>query len=167
MLHVEYNCLMVKLFTRMGIFPYLVLGFGLLLLGLLALNHITNNLWPIDVSRLDLIRSTALDRAEATTLLRSANLELVFAFLAAVLTAVTGLFLPLAYILNRRFGRTPSHSFMVVLRQAMWVGLWAAFCAWLQMHRSLGLGVALLSAVVLVVVEMLLQVRTRAAAVSG
>jgi hypothetical protein len=151
----------------MGIFPYLVLGFGLLLLGLLVLNHVTGNLWPIDVGRLDLIRSTALDRAEATTLLRSANLEIVFAFLAAVLITFTGLTLPLAYILNRRFGRSPSHSSLVVLRQAMWVGLWVAFCAWLQMHRSLGLGVALLSAIVLVVVEMLLQVRTRAAAVSG
>ncbi|UCG25493.1 MAG: hypothetical protein JSW55_05750 [Chloroflexota bacterium] len=158
---------MVKLFTRMGIFPYLVLGFGLLLLGLLALNHVTANLWPIDVGRLDLIRSTALDRAEATTLLRSANLEIVFAFLAALLVTVTGLALPIAYILNRRFGRSPSSSLLVVLRQAMWVGLWVAFCAWLQMHRSLGLGVALLSAIVLVVVEMLLQVRTRAAAVSG
>ena len=35
------------------------------LVGLLALNHITENLWPIDVARLDLIRSTALDQAEA------------------------------------------------------------------------------------------------------
>ena len=120
-----------------------------------------------DVGRLDLIRSTALDRANATTLLRSANLEIVFAFLAAVLITVTGLALPIAYILNRRFSRSPSQSFLVVLRQAMWVGLWASFCTWLQMHRSLGLGVALLSAIVLVVVEMLLQVRTRAAAVSG
>lgn len=158
---------MVKLIARMGLLPYFIVGIGLLLLGLLALNHITGSLWPIDVARLDLIRSTALDQADATTLLRSANLEIVFAFLAALLVAVTGLVLPIAYVLNRRFGRSPSQSFLVVLRQAMWVGLWAAFCVWLQMQRSLGLGVAGLSAIVLVIVELLLQVRTRAAAVSG
>jgi len=158
---------MVKLIERMGILPYLAVGVGLILVGSLALDQITSTLWPIDVARLDLIRSTALDRAEATTLLRSANLEIVFAFLAALLVAVTGLALPIAYVLNKRFSRSPSGSFMVVLRQAMWVGLWAAFCVWLQMHRSLGLGVAALSAIVLVIVELLLQVRTRAAAVSS
>ena len=157
---------MVKFFTRLGVLPYLLVGLGLLLIGLLALNHITANLWPIDVARLDLIRSTALDRADATTLLRSANLEIIFASLAAVLIAVTGLILPVAYVLNRRFGSSDSSSFLIVLRQAMWVGLWVAFCTWLQMQRSLGLGVALLSAVVLVIVEVLLQVRTRAAAVA-
>lgn len=158
---------MVKLISRLGVVPYLLVGAGLLLVGLLALNHITENLWPIDVARLDLIRSTALDQVEATTLLRSADLEIVFAFLAAVLITVTGLVLPVAFVLNRRFGRSPSHSFLVVLRQAMWVGLWVAFCGWLQMQRSLGLGVAALSAIVLIIVEVLLQVRNRAAVVAS
>jgi hypothetical protein len=158
---------MVKLISRLGLIPYLLVGTGLLLVGLLALNHITENLWPIDVARLDLIRSTALDQAEATTLLGSANLEIVFAFLAALLVAVTGLVLPVAYVLNRRFGRSPSQSFLVVLRQAMWVGLWAAFCMWLQMQRSLGLGAAVMAAIVLITVEVLLQVRNRAAVVAG
>lgn len=167
LLHVEYNCFMVKLMARLGILPYLAVGAGLLLIGLLALNHITENLWPIDVARLDLIRLTALDQASATTLLRAANLEIVLAFLAALLVAVTGLVMPLAFIINRRFGRPGSQRFVVVVRQAMWVGLWVSFCAWLQMQRSLGLGVVLLAAVVLVIVELLLQVRARAAAVAG
>jgi len=76
---------MVKFFTRLGILPYLAVGIGLLLLGLLALNHITENMWAIDVERLDLIRLTAQDQAVATTLMRSATLEIVFAFLAAAL----------------------------------------------------------------------------------
>jgi hypothetical protein len=158
---------MVKLAGRLGILPYLAVGLGLLLIGLLALNHITENLWPIDVERLDLIRSTALDQASATTLLSAANLEIIFAFLAALLVAITGLVMPVAYIVNRRFGRSGSQRFVVVLRQAMWVGLWASFCAWLQMQRSLGLGVVLLSAVVLATVEVLLQVRAKAAEVSA
>jgi hypothetical protein len=158
---------MVKLIRRLGILPYLGVGLGLLLIGLLALNHITENMWPIDVERVDLIRLTALGQVSATTLMGSANLEIIFAFLAALLVAVTGLVMPLAYIVNRRFGRTGSQRFAVVLRQAMWVGLWASFCIWLQMQRSLGLGVVLLSALVLVTVEVLLQVRAKAAAVSG
>jgi uncharacterized membrane protein (UPF0136 family) len=44
----------------------------------------------------------------------------------------------------------------------MWVGLWVAFCIWLQMNRTLGLAVALLVAAVFVMFEFLIQVRTRA-----
>jgi hypothetical protein len=150
----------------MGLLPYLALGLGLTFIGLIALSHITENFWAIDVSRLDLIRLIPQGEVSATTLLSNANLEIIFAFLAAVLITVTGVMMPVAYVLNRRFGRTGSQRFVVVLRQAMLVGLWASFCVWLQMQRSFGLGVALLSAVVLVIVEVLLQVRARAAAVS-
>jgi uncharacterized membrane protein (UPF0136 family) len=45
----------------------------------------------------------------------------------------------------------------------MWVGSWAAFCVWLQMNRTLGLAVAILVAVVLILFEMLLQLRQRTA----
>ena len=92
------------------------------------------------------------------------------AFLAAALVATTGIVLPLAYVLNQRFGNPPapggdgstSPLFMVVLRQSMWVGLWVALCLWLQMNRALGYGVAGLVAAVLAMFELLLQVRTRA-----
>jgi hypothetical protein len=73
----------------------------------------------------------------------------------------------LAYILNRRFlrrnGRAPAPPFFITLRQAMWVGLWASFCVWLQMNRLLSVAMALLVAVVLIMFEFLLQLRTRAA----
>jgi uncharacterized membrane protein (UPF0136 family) len=44
----------------------------------------------------------------------------------------------------------------------MWVGLWVAFCTWLQMNRSFGIGVAALVAAVLIMFEILLQIRSRA-----
>jgi uncharacterized membrane protein (UPF0136 family) len=44
----------------------------------------------------------------------------------------------------------------------MWVGLWFAFCAWLQMNRTLGIAIAALVAIVLLMFELLLQVRHRA-----
>lgn len=159
---IEYNCFMERLSTRLGILPYFLIGVALFILGLLAVNHIVNNFWPIDVARLDLIRDTAVGEAEATTLLRAANVEIIFAFMAGVWIAVTGLVFPLASYLNLRFGDESSFHWFVALRQSMWVGIWVAFCTWLQMNRSLGVGVALLVAGVLVIFELLLQLRTRA-----
>lgn len=162
---------MKRYVDRLGVLPFLLLGSGLAFIGLLAMRHIIDNWWPFDVSRLDLIRSVALDRADSTMLLEAANFEIIFALLAVVLVTVTGLALPLAYILNRRFLRRSSQpaspAFMVTLRQAMWVGLWGAFCVWLQMNRVLGVAVAGLAAVVLILFELLLQIRTHAAEAHG
>lgn len=154
---------MDKLTARLGIVPFFLLGIGLLVIGLLSMRHVMNNFWPIDVGRLDLIRDAALDRTEATLILQAANPDVIVAFLAGVLVAATGLVLPLAYFLNRRFSPDKPIHFLVVMRQAIWVGLWIAFCVWLQMNRTLNLGVALLVAAVLLIVEFLLQLRTRAA----
>lgn len=158
---------MDRITSRAGALPYFLIGLALCLLGALAILHIVDNFWPIDTTQLDLIRQVADDRAEATDILRSANVEVIFAFLAAVMLTITGLVLPLAYFLNKRFGRSNSTGFFVVFRQAVWVGLWVAACTWLQMNRSLGLGVAVLVAGALVTVEILLQIRTRAAAIAG
>jgi hypothetical protein len=156
-----YNDVMQKYLPRLGALPYLLMGAALLWFGVMATGYIVDNFWPFDVSRLDLVRSTALDRIDAVTILQAANGEIIVAFLAGVVASVTGLSLPLVFYLNRRFGAA-FPSFWVVLRQAMWVGLWVAFCIWLQMNRTLGLAVALLVAAVLVMFEFLIQVRTRA-----
>lgn len=152
---------MERITGRLGILPTLAVGGVLFLVGILLINNIVNNFWPIEVERLDLIRDTAFGSAEATSLLRAANIEIIFAFLAGVLVAVTGLMLPLAAFLNMRFGQE-SFQWFVALRQAMWVGLWVSFCTWLQMNRSFGIGVAVLVAVVLIMFEVLLQIRSRA-----
>jgi len=160
---------MKKTFERLGIVPYLILGFGLLILGLMAMNHIIDNWWPMDVERIDLVRATALDQIDPASLMESANTEIILAFLSAVLVATTGIALPITYFLNRRFSPTPgmtSPHFLVVLRQAMFIGFWASFCLWLQMNRMLGIAVVVLVAGVLILLEILLQVRTRAARVS-
>jgi hypothetical protein len=148
---------------RLGSLPFFLVGAALLALGLLALNHIVNNYWPVDVARLDLIRGSALGTADAPSLLEARNGEILVAFLASVMVAITGLVLPLVYYLNRRFqpaGAAP--RFLTVLRQSLWIGLWVAFCAWLQMNRTFGVAVALLVAFVLFLFELLLQVRHRA-----
>jgi hypothetical protein len=154
---------MTRLWQRFGSLLSVLVGVALVALGLLALNHIVNNYWPIDVARLDLVRAAALGTADAPALLDAANTEIVLAFLAAIMVAATGLVLPLAYLLNRRLrAGSPPPAFFEVLRQSMWVGVWLAFCAWLQMNRTLGIAIALLVAIVLFMFELLLQVRQRA-----
>ena len=104
--------------------------------------------------------------------LAAADMEIILAFLGSVLITVTGLVLPLAYFVNKRFskyldhrsGKSMAPQFHVTLRQAMWAGLWAAVCLWLQMNRAFGFAVAMLVAAVLILVEVLLQIRTRTAA---
>lgn len=159
---------MKETIERLGLLPFLLLGSGLFVLGLMATNHIANNFWPFDVARLDLVRGSALDTVDATAMMEAINVDILLAFLAGVMVAVTGLMLPIVYYANRRFGaETEPPSFLIVARQALLVGLWLAFCLWLQMNRSLGLAVAGLVAVVLVLFEVLLQVRTRASSVGG
>lgn len=153
---------------RLGVWPALILGIALAILGGLALNHIVDNWWPIDVARLDLIRQAALGRADAPSLLAAANYEILAAFLTALLVAVTGVFLPLTHFLNKRFGQDTIYPpLLVALRQAMWIGMWGTFCVWLQMNRTFGLGIAGLVAAVFVLAEILLQLRTEVSRVSG
>lgn len=153
---------MKSLLQRLSTLPYLLLGAGLAVLGVMATSYIVNYFWPFDVQRLDLVRDVAQDIANPVVILDAANYEIVLAFLAMVVLTLTGLALPLVYYLNKRFVSVQLPTFWIILRQSIWVGVWVAFCLWLHMNRALGFAVAVLVAVVLVLFEVLLQVRTRA-----
>lgn len=164
-----YNPPMHRFVRRLGVVPVLALSAGLIVLGALAVDRIVNTMWPFDVTRIELVRATAQQRVDAAMLLAAANSDIIIAFLASVVVAVTGLALPLSYYLNKRLlppdMRHEPPSFMTVIRQALWVGLWVAFCLWLQMNRTLGVAVAALVAAVLILFELVLQIRARAASV--
>lgn len=161
---------MQRFFRRLGVIPVMLLAAGLFLLGALAIDRIVNTMWLFDPNRLELARAVVQQRADAATLLAAANGEVLLAFMASVIVAVTGLALVPAYFLNKRFGPADQRGrppvFLVVLRQSMFVGLWVVFCLWLQMNRTFGLAVALLAAAVLVLFELVLQIRERASAVT-
>ena len=165
-----YNSRMRTKIERITLIPPLILGIALLIVGFLALNHIVDNWWPFDVARLDLVRATTLDRADAALLLEAADFNILLAFFASIVAAITGLTMPLAHILGRRFGQftdpvTRKRSYpplYVTLRQAMGIGIWVAFCTWLQMNRAFGMAIAVLVLAVIVLFEMLMQVRARA-----
>ncbi len=160
---------MQRIFRRLGVVPVLLLGLGLFVLGALAVDRVVNTMWLFDVTRVDLARLTVQERIDAGTLLAAARSEVLLAFMASVVVAVSGLAMVPIYYLNKRLApaeqRDQPPIFMAVLRQSLFAGLWVAFCLWLQMNRTFGVAVALLAAAVLVLFELVLQIRQRASAV--
>lgn len=157
---------MQRLVRRLGVIPVLLLSIGLFVLGVLAVDRIVNTMWLFDVERVELARAVVLQRADAAALLAAANREVLLAFLASVIVAVTGMAMVPVYYMNKRFNppgyRDQPPVFLTVIRQSLFVGLWAAFCLWLQMNRTFGVAVAVLAAAVLILFELVLQIRERA-----
>ena len=81
-------------------------------------------------------------------------------FFTSVL-ALTGTFLPGVAFLNRRFPSSPPPTPSVILRQALWLGIYVPTLAWLQIGRVLTPSLALLLAIGLVLIEWLLRMRER------
>jgi hypothetical protein len=75
---------------------------------------------------------------------------------------LVGLALPAAWFLNLRFPSEPPAGPAVILRQAIWVGVYGALLAWLQQARlvSLWSGVGLAGG--LIAIEYLIRMRERA-----
>jgi len=83
----------------------------------------------------------------------------LFFFLGVI--GLTGFSLPLIFFLNKRFPSDPPVEGMVILRQALWVGVFGSTVAWLQLGRVLTGGLALILAGVFVMIEFLLRLFER------
>lgn len=83
----------------------------------------------------------------------------LFFFLSVM--ALTGTVLPVVAFLNRRFPSTPPPTPGVILRQAIWVGVYVPTLTWLQIARVLTPALALLLAVGFILSEGLLRLRER------
>ena len=79
----------------------------------------------------------------------------LFFFLCVL--AITGTILPITAFLNRRFPSTPPPTAMVIVRQALWFGIYGATLVWLQMGRVLNPALAILLAIGLGLIEFLLR----------
>ncbi|HEX2619857.1 MAG TPA: hypothetical protein VHL11_06915 [Phototrophicaceae bacterium] len=75
--------------------------------------------------------------------------------------AITGTAIPMVRYLNVRF--TPINAPLppggIIVRQSVWIGLYAVICAWMQIPRVLTPLVALLLALVFIVIEVFLRMR--------
>lgn len=78
-------------------------------------------------------------------------------FFFLLMLALSGTALPVAYFINRRFPSDPPVESGVVLREAMWFGVYGSLLAWLQMGRVLTSGLALVLLVGMILVELLLR----------
>ena len=75
--------------------------------------------------------------------------------------AVTGTVLPFIWFLHRRFLSDQPTAPTTLLRQGLWIGLYAALCVWLQINRSLSLPLAIILAAGVGLLEWLLRLLER------
>jgi hypothetical protein len=76
--------------------------------------------------------------------------------------ALTGTALPFTYLINRRFPSDPLPEPNVIVRQALWVGVYGATLAWLQLGRLVSLYVWMGLAGGLIAIEYLIRLREKA-----
>ncbi len=84
-----------------------------------------------------------------------------WAFFFLGVLALTGPAIPIVYFLHKRFPADPPVDDMVILRQALWVGVFGSTVAWLQLGRVLTTGMALILAGVFILIEFLLRLFER------
>jgi len=75
--------------------------------------------------------------------------------------ASSGTVLPLVAFFHRRFPSNPPVDGNVVLRQAMWIGIYCSILVWLQLGRVLTLVLASFLAGGFIVIEFLIRLRER------
>jgi hypothetical protein len=80
-------------------------------------------------------------------------------FFFLLVMGVSGTFLPVVYFINRRFPSHPPADTSILVRQALWFGVYGAALAWLQLGRMLSAPVAGALAGGLALVEALLRMR--------
>lgn len=83
----------------------------------------------------------------------------LFFFLGVL--ALTGTALPVVAFLNHRFPTNPPAGSGVIIREALWIGIYFPTLAWLQLGRVLTPALVLLLAVGFIAIEILLRIRER------
>jgi hypothetical protein len=90
-----------------------------------------------------------------------ANWQPLWVFFFLTVLAITGTVLPVIAFLNRRFPATPPASSGVILREALWFGVYMPTLAWLQIGRVLTPLLVFLLAAGFVLIEFLLRLREK------
>jgi hypothetical protein len=82
-------------------------------------------------------------------------------FYACLFLALTGTALPVTWFLNLRFPSEPPAGAAVIVRQAIWVGVYAATLIWLQFGRVATIWFVLGLALGLIAIEYLIRMREK------
>jgi len=83
-------------------------------------------------------------------------------FFVLSIMALTGTALPFVYFLHRRFPEEPPAESNVIVRQSLWVGVYGATLAWLQLGHLVTLYVILGLAGGLIAAEYFIRIREKA-----
>jgi len=83
-------------------------------------------------------------------------------FFVLGIMALTGTALPVVFFLNQRFPSDPAVEPNVIVREAVWVGVYFATLAWLQLGRLVTIYVILGLAGGLIVAEYFIRLREKA-----
>ncbi len=83
-------------------------------------------------------------------------------FFLLLMIAITGTLLPIIYFFHRRFPSEPPAEANVIVRQAMWFGVYGATLAWLQLGRLVTVYVILGLAGGLAAIEYFTRLREKA-----
>jgi hypothetical protein len=78
-------------------------------------------------------------------------------FFALIVIALTGSAMPVVYIINRTFSTSLRPA--TILRESIWVGVFGATLAWLQLGRILNFSIGLWLLVGIVIIEYLMRWR--------
>jgi len=82
-------------------------------------------------------------------------------FFVLALLALTGTVLPLVYFFHKRFPDEVPSDASVIVRQALWFGVYGATLAWLQLGRLVTVYVILSLAGGLIAIEYFIRLRER------
>ena len=82
-------------------------------------------------------------------------------FFVLLTLALAGLALPAAYFFNLRFPSKPLAGPNVIVRQALWLGVYGDLLAWFQLGRLLTPVLAVFLAAGLILIEILLRLNER------
>lgn len=80
-------------------------------------------------------------------------------FLATL--AISGPALPVMHYFHRRFPTKPAATSAVLVREALWVGIYADAILWLQFGKVLNFALAVLIAAGMIAIEFLIRLRER------
>jgi hypothetical protein len=98
-----------------------------------------------------------------TYLAEADSAVLVIASLLLVM-ALAGTSLPFTWFLNKRFSRDARPRPMTLVRQGLWVGVFAAVLLWLRANQTFSVSLVLITGGALALVEVLMLLRQRGAA---
>ena len=84
-----------------------------------------------------------------------------WAFFFLTTLALSGTALPITYFLHRRFTNPDLPPANVIIRQALWVGVYGATLAWLQLGRVANLSIVIGLALGLIAIETLIRLREK------